>query len=219
MQHSDFASGQALAAARSRRLGRTIAPWLAVSCAAGACAPKIHNFEALPNHICPGTSVKLDVQVTGNATVTNDRSLQPQPDGTYAPTETTRFSLKVSRSFRKKGSEAGVEVMPNPDEITVSVKCEGNLLRGSLVDRLPVAFDARLKVTTLETGADRELSITHEGREARISPEKPSTTVFDGTSPAGPWAVSAPLLPGEKCGSAPEPPHRFILSAGTRCGP
>lgn len=181
------------------------------------CAPKVHRFEVTPSHICPGTPVQLHVEVTGKPTVTTQPPIHAQPTGVYVPATNTHFTLQVRRWFRKKGSETEVVVVPSPDEITVYVQCVSGKLIGTLLDRKIPDWDPRLKVTTVETGAERELVVKHADREARLTPAQPSTDAFKGTSPAGPWTIEAALLAGEICASSDALPHRFFLTSGTAC--
>lgn len=187
-----------------------------------ACAAKVLKFEVAPSHVCAGTPVKLDMQVVGTPSVTTDPPLTEQAPHTYMPTTTTHFVLKVRRWPRKPvGSEAEVKVMPGhpaePDEITASVVCQTDKLLGSVV-RPPAEWDSRLRVTTVESGEEREVLVTHEGRSARLTPGNPTTSVFDGTSPGGEWTLSSPLEAGESCGASPPPPNLLNVAAHVRCG-
>lgn len=189
---------------------------------APACAPKVLKFEVTPSHVCSGTPVKLNIQVAGTATITTTPALPHQPGQTYIPTTTTHFVVSVSRWPRKPaGSETEVKVMPGnpaePDEITANVSCQADKVAGT-VPRTASEWDTRLKVTTVESGEDREVLVTHEGRSARLTPQSPTTTAFDGTSPGGDWNLSSPLKGGEKCGASPAPPSLLNVSAHVRCG-
>ena len=196
---------------------------LAVVAAAGvACAAKVARFDIVPSHVCAGTSVKLDMQVKGTPSVTVSPPLPQEPGQTYIPMTTTRFLLKVRRwPLKPVGSEAEVKVMPGdppePDEITASVTCQANKVAGS-VQRPAFEWDPRLRVTTVESGEDREISISHAGRSATLTPQNPTTNVFAGTSPSGDWTLRSPLKPGEECGADLAPPNLLNVSAQVRCG-
>lgn len=187
-----------------------------------ACAPKVLKFEVTPSHVCARTPVKLDMQVVGTPSVTINPPLTEQAGHTYVPITTTHFVLSVLRWPHKPcGSEAEVKVMPGnpaePDEITASVACETDKLIGT-VPRPPAEWDPRLKVTTVESGEDREVLVTHEGRSARLTPASPTTNAFDGTSPGGDWTLSSPLKAAERCEANRPPPNLLNVAAQMRCG-
>lgn len=196
---------------------------MAVPLLAGpACASKVLKFEVAPSHVCAGTPVKLDVLVVGTPSLTISPPLTEQAGHTYLPTTTTHFVLSVRRWPRKPaGSEVQVKVMPGnhaePDEITASVVCQTDKLLGTVVRR-PAEWDSRLRVTTLESGEEREVLVTHEGRSARLTPASPTTNAFDGTSPGGDWTLSSPLKAGERCRASPPPPSLLNVAAQVRCG-
>jgi hypothetical protein len=202
-----------------------IRPLCALSLTAGisiACAPKIARFTVTPSHICAGTAVKLDAQVTGKPTLTVDPPAAVQPGNVYRPQVTTHFVISVKRWPSKKpaGSEAEVRVLPvpgEPDEVTAKVRCDGTLVSGTL-GRDASEWDPRLQVVLVETGEDRELTVTHAGRTARLTREAPSTRAFEGTSPGGEWTISSPLPAGQTCASAATIPVNLNVSAQVRCG-
>lgn len=184
------------------------------------CGAKVLKFDLVPNHVCAGTPVKLDMQVVGTPTVSTSPPLPQQPGLVYVPTTTTRFVLSVRRWPRKPiGSETEVKVMPGSpaeaDEITANVTCSGDRLSGT-VDRSPSAWDPRLKVTTVESGEEGEVLVSHEGRSARLTPASPTTDAFAGTSPGGAWTVSSTLPPGQRCDD--HPPDILNIAAQVRCG-
>lgn len=180
------------------------------------------RFDVIPSHACSGTPVRLELRVAGTPTITTEPSLAEQADHTYVPTATTHFVLSVRRwPGKPAGSETEVKVMPGepaePDEITAQVRCEADQLTGT-VPRAVREWDPRLRVTTVESGEEREVIVSHEGRSARLTPESPSTNAFDGTSPGGDWILTSPLRSGERCGASPPPPNLLNISAQVRCG-
>ena len=196
--------------------------WTLVLTAAASvgCAPKIHRFTVTPSHVCVGTPVKLDAQVTGTPTLTTDPPLAQQPGNVYVPEATTHFVISVTRwpTKKPKGSEAEVRVFPGePDEVTAKVRCEGATVTGTL-RRDPAEWDPRLQVTVVESGEDREVTVSHAGRTARMTPEASATRAFEGTSPGGDWTISSPLRPGETCGAGAAIPANLNVSAELRCG-
>lgn len=197
---------------------------LALATLASACAAKVNRFAVVPSHVCAGTPVKLDMEVVGTPTITIDPPLEHHTGQRYVPQTTTHFVVSVLRRWplnSKAGSETEVKVMPGtpaePDEITANVVCQDDKVIGAL-PRSPAEWDPRLKVSTVESGEDREILVSHEGREARLTPQSPTTTAFDGTSPGGAWTVSSPLRSGERCGASPAPPSLLNVSAQVRCG-
>jgi hypothetical protein len=198
--------------------------WLLVLAAAigAGCAPKIHRFTVTPSHTCAGTPVTLDAQVTGTPTLTVDPPLPEQPGRVYVPQVTTHFVISVKRWPSKKpaGSEAEVRVFPGtrgPDEVTAKVRCQGGTVSGT-VPRDTIQWDPRLQVTVVESGEDREITVSHAGRTAGLTPQAPTTRAFEGTSPGGDWTISSPLRPGEACGSGAVLPTSLNVSAELRCG-
>jgi hypothetical protein len=186
------------------------------------CVARVDRFTVMPSHICAGTPVKLDMQVAGTPTLTIDPPLQPQVGQVYVPQATTHFVVAVTRwpPNTKAGSETEVRVMPGtppaPDEVTASVSCVGDKVTGTLL-RSPEEWDRRLRVGIVESGEDREVIVSHEGREARLTVQKPSTSAFDGTSLGGAWVISSPLQSQERCAGVPPPPNLLNVSAEVRC--
>lgn len=190
------------------------------SATAAGCAPKIARFTVTPSHVCAGTPVKLDARVTGTPTLTIDPPLTEQPGHVYLPQATTHFVISVKRwpIKKPKGSEAEVRIFPGePDEVTAKVRCEGGTVSGTQ-RRDPAEWDPRLQVTVVESGEDREVTVAHAGRTARLTPEAPATNAFEGTSPGGDWTISSPLRAGETCDAGAAIPANLNVSAEVRCG-
>jgi hypothetical protein len=203
------------------RLGLCALLVVALASAAG-CAPKIHRFTVTPSHVCAGTPVTLDAQVTGTPTLTIDPPLAEQPGHVYVPQATTHFVVSVRRwpSKKRAGSETEVRVFPgtgDPDEITAKVRCDGGTVSGTQ-SRDAREWDPRLQVTVVESGEDREVTLAHAGRTARLTTQAPTTRAFEGTSPGGDWTISSPLRPGETCESGAAMPTNLNVSAELRCG-
>jgi hypothetical protein len=201
---------------------RQLCALILTAAAVTTCAPKIHRFTVTPSHVCAGTPVKLDAQVTGTPTLTIDPPVAEQPASVYRPHVTTHFVISVKRWPSKKpaGSEAEVRVFPAPgapDEVTAKVRCDGATVSGTLT-RDTAEWDSRLQVTVVESGEDREVMVSHAGRTARLTPEAPATHAFEGTSPGGDWTISSPLRPGETCGAGAAIPANLNVSAELRCG-
>jgi hypothetical protein len=193
---------------------------LAALATAAGCAPKIARFTVTPSHVCAGTPVKLEARVTGTPTLTIDPPLPEQPGHIYVPQATTHFVISVKRwpTKKPKGSEAEVRVFPGgPDEVTAKVRCENGVVSGTQ-RRDPMEWDPRLQVTLVESGEDREVTVTHDGRSARLTPQAPTTSAFEGTSPGGDWTISSPLRSGETCDAAGGLPANLNVSAEVRCG-
>src|SRR5262245_24368485 len=126
-----------------------------------ACAPKIARFTVVPHHLCSGTPVGVDWEVTGSPRLTTAPPIAPQADRTYAPTATTVFTLEVRRwPGKPKTSQTEAKVVqgtaagPEADEIPFNLKCEAGALVGTL-ERPPADWDARIRVGALESGEDR----------------------------------------------------------------
>jgi hypothetical protein len=205
------------------RRARILCAAVLVATLTSACTAKVGRFVVKPSHTCAGTPVTLDMSVTGKATVTTDPPLEPVSRRTYQPRTTTHFVVAVEWWLppSKDGSETEVTVMPGDpprqDELTANVACQGGVLVGTLL-RSVDEWDPRLTVETVESGEDRDVTVRHEGRQAHLTPRQPSTRIFEGTSPAGEWIMSSPLLGHERCGSTPPPPNLLNVSAVVTCG-
>ena len=187
---------------------------------AGACSAKVHHVVASPSHVCAGTPIVLDVKVTGRKTLTIDPALEPDGRSIYRPQTSTRFMVTAKSCLPPgtDGGEAGVTVLSpdEPDEITANVVCQGGELIGT-VPRPPAEWDPRLRVRTIESGESRAISIRHAGREARLTPQMPTTRAFEGTSPGGDWILSSPLVGSERCGGNPPPPDILNVQVQVAC--
>lgn len=196
---------------------------LAAATMAFGCTASVNRFAVVPSHVCAGTPVKLEMDVLGSPTITVDPPLEQQAGETYVPETTTHFVLSVRRwpLGSRAGSETEVKVMPGTpaqvDEIAAAVICQDQKITGSLL-RPQGEWDPRLRVTTVESGEDRDIVITHEGREGRVTPQNPTTTAFDGTSPGGAWTFSSPLGNGERCDGSRAPLNLLNVSAQVTCG-
>jgi hypothetical protein len=117
---------------------------LAAATMAFGCTASVNRFAVVPSHVCAGTPVKLEMDVLGSPTITVDPPLEQQAGETYVPETTTR--------------------------ITAAVICHDEKVTGSIV-RPQGEWDPRLRVTTVESGEDRDIATTHEGREGRVTPQ------------------------------------------------
>lgn len=191
-----------------------------------ACAPTISRFTATPHEVCPGTPVQIAWRVSGgSAKLTTDPPLSSQSDESYVPTTTTQFILTVEPLLGKPKSReteatvyTGIAGEPQPSEIAFMPPCQ----RGGVVataERPLAEWDPRLTVGWVETNEERDLTLSHEGRQATLTAGQPGTQAFDGTQLAGTWSLVIPLLPSESCdGTGDLPPDLFIVTAHVRCG-
>ena len=198
-----------------------IAPWVL-----SACAPTISRFEVTPHAVCAGTPVEIEWKVSGgSAKLTTDPPLRSQSDKTYMPTTTTRFTLTVEPLMGKPKSretEATVYTRiadePQSSEIAFMTPCQGGRIIAT-AERPLEEWDPRLRVGRVETSEERDVTLSHEGRQATLTAREPGTQVFDGTQLAGTWTLAIPLLPNESCdGTGSLPPDLFIVTAQLRCG-
>ena len=212
---------------RSRMRQGSLAASVAVAgLAAGSCATKIHSFTVTPHEICVGTPVKVDWSVKGGrARVTTNPAINPQTDRMYLPSTTTQFIITVKPWIGKPKSKetaatvyTGTASQPETSEMGFRTRCEGNSLLGSF-DRQLTEWDPRLTVGLVESGEGRDVTVNHQGKQATLTAQQPSTNAFDGTKLGGSWSVTVPLLPSERCdGTGSKLPNLIILTAHARCG-
>lgn len=190
-----------------------------------ACAARINEFTVRPHEVCGGTPVKVDWSVRGgSAKVTARPQLSPQSGTTYIPTTTTQFILSVEPYLgRPKLSETeatvytGTASQPEFSDIAFTTTCQGGRIVAT-AERSFAEWDPRLTVGSVEAEEDRDVTLSHEGREVTLTAQQPSTQVFDGTKLAGTWSVAVPLLSTESCdGTGEEPPDLIIVTAHVRC--
>ena len=210
----------------SKGLARLRGLLLIASWGLAACAPTISQFTATPHEVCPGTPVQIKWKVSGgSAKLATDPPLSSQSEETYVPTTTTQFILTVEPLLGKPKSReteatvyTGVASQLQPSEIAFMPPCQP----GSVVataERPLAEWDPRLTVGSVETDEERDLTLSHEGRQATLTAGQPGTQVFDGTKLAGSWSLVIPLLPNESCdGTGDRPPDLFIVTAHVRCG-
>lgn len=190
-----------------------------------SCASRM-EFTVTPHEICAGTPVKVDWRVArGSPRLTTDPPITQQSDRTYLPATTTRFIITVKPWIGKpKRRETAATVytgtisQPENSDMAFRTRCEGRDLIGSF-DRPAAEWDPRLTVGLVESGEGRDLSVTHEGREATLTAQQMTTSAFDGTMLGGSWSVRVPLLSSERCdGTGTRLPNLIILVAHVRCG-
>jgi hypothetical protein len=128
------------------------------------------------------------MDVLGSPTISVDPPLEQQAGETYPPETTTR--------------------------ITAAVICHDEKVTGSIV-RPQGEWDPRLRVTTVESGEDRDIATTHEGREGRVTPQSPTTPSM--VLHCGTWTFSSPLRNGEGCDGSPAPLNLLNVSAQVTC--
>lgn len=198
-----------------------VAPWVL-----SACAPTIRQFEVTPHAVCPGTPVAITWKVRGgSAKLTTVPPLRSQSNETYIPATTTRFILTVEPFLgepKSRETEATVYT-PIPDEpLTSEIAFTPPCQRDRIVAKAERPFeewDPRLTVGRVETSEARDLTLSHEGRQATLTARESGTETFDGTQLAGTWTLEIPLLPNERCDEPGNlPPDLFIVTAHLRCG-
>lgn len=200
---------------------------LLVASLATGCAPMVRGFAVLPHHVCLGTVVAASWDAEGCPSIATVPALAPQGPGdrTFLPVTDTVFTLTVERwpyDPRVSQTEVTVAELAAPDretedELPFQVRCEDGRLQGA-VDRPSDAWDSRLIVTRLTTDSSREITIVHEDRAHVFTVAEPETAAFAGTALGGRWALSAPLLRGERCGDpAASPPDLIVVTAGISC--
>jgi len=102
------------------------------------------------------------------------------------------------------------------DDLPFRPQCAGGALV-AVLDRPVEEWDRRLVVHAVSSD-ERMLTVEHEGRVQTLTPQHPATDAFRGTRLGGPWRVTTPLGPSERCGDATSPPPDLLtLTVGVGC--
>jgi len=224
---------------KGRRPSRTARPslwasltrwaFVASALAGTGCNAHVNKFDASVRYVCPGQRVDIVWNVTGSAKfeVTPDvpgtvRGAVPSIGQTsFIPTQNTRASIRVTRSF---GEPTGADIdfhMSGHESLAAdlndSPSCEGGVL--TLKPQIRgFSPDMKAIVVTVQDGEQRELDVSRldaAGRPitAHVGPGK-TTDAFATLPVNGQWIFTARLGPGESCTNAP---HVLTVYAYTGC--
>lgn len=184
----------------------------------GCVKPQILRFSTAPEVICPGDVVELDWETNGRVHL----KATPEVEGLGARGGTgqqrvtvqgpTRFTLQVSRflagtQFTEQEVlspphelEYGLDDTRGPSPFTCSEQT-GVLEAGfSLEDR---HFSPRVSLGRVTNMNLRALGV-NKGGVSETLPEGAGSSALAGQSAQGPWRLSVPLQPGERCADALE---------------
>jgi len=200
---------------------RSIVPAL-ILCA--GCA-SIENFSANPRTACAGDAVTVTWAAVGDVTIGSEPPVADigakasSGSQRFVIDRNTRFTLKTSRLFSCKRTEADVVVAPPAREF-------GGIAACSAADRaiaLTVPLDERqvssaLKVSSVTNANRRAIVLAKGGRQATI-PAGGRSAEFDREPVAGTWTLRTELAPSESCEDALRAvANRLTFRVGFGCG-
>ena len=200
---------------------RSVAP--AVVLCAG-CA-SIEAFSANPRTACAGDAVTVTWAAVGDVTIGSEPAVSDLGPKASAGSQQfiverdTRFTLKASRLFSCKRTEADVVVAPPAREYGGVAACSSAeraiALTVPLGDR---QVSSALKVSSVTNGNRRPVVLTKGGVRATI-PAGGRSAAFDREPVAGTWTLRAVLAPGESCDDALRAvANRLTFRVGFGCG-
>ena len=180
-------------------------------------------------YVCPGQRVDIVWNVTGSAKFEVNPDIPGAIRGavastgqtSFTPTQNTRASIKVTRSFGEPtGADIDVHMSGHESlaaDLNDSPSCDGGVL--TLKPQIRgFSADMRALVVTVQEGEMRELDVSRVDAAgklitAHVGPGQ-STDTFAALPVNGQWIFAAKLGPGESCSDAP---HVLTVYAYTGC--
>jgi hypothetical protein len=200
---------------------RSIVP-AAVLCV--GCA-SIEGFSANPRTACAGDPVTVAWAAIGNVTIGSEPAVADI--GPKASTGSqqfivdrdTRFTLKASRVFSCKRTEADVVVAPPAREYGGVAAC--STVERAIALTVPLGerqVSSALKVSSVTNANPRSIVLAKGSVQATI-PVGGRSAAFDREPVAGTWTLRADLAPGESCDDALRTvASRLTFRVGFGCG-
>ena len=193
------------------------------------CA-QIKSFSVAPSAVCPGETVKIDWQASGNnGNVTLNAA--PPLEGTgdvategsrsFAPTQSTRFVIKAPGLLKSDQREWDVLVIPSRSFRLLGgvAQCGGNpqsVLTSFTIQQKDTS--SRVRAVLITNSYHRPLWVGKEGMEVEIPPNG-TTDGFKNMPVTGAWTVRTPVGTDEACESALEAvAGRLTIKTEMRCG-
>ncbi len=173
------------------------------------CA-QIRSFSVAPSTVCPGETIKIDWQVSGNSDVVTLKATPPLKGTEEVATEgsqflipmhSTRFVLKAPGLLKSDQREWDVLVIPSQSSRLLGgvAQCDGNpqsVLTSFTIQQKDTS--ARIRAVSIENNYHRPLSVSKGGVEVEIPPGG-ATDGFKNIPAIGTWAIRMPVTVDEAC--------------------
>jgi hypothetical protein len=193
------------------------------------CA-QIKSFSVAPSTVCPGETVKIDWQASGNSgSVTLDAvpalegmgDVATEGSRSFTPAQSTRFVLKAPGLLKSAQREWDVLVIPSQSSRLFGgvAQCGGDarsVLTSFTIQQKDTS--SRVRAVSITNNYHRPLSVSKEGVEVEIPPNG-TTDGFKNVPVTGTWTVRTPIGPREACESALNAvAGRLTIKTEMRCG-
>ena len=170
-----------------------------------ACKPVIRSFLVTPLTITDTQKVFLnwDIKGTGHIEFNEHKSVDS--------IDLLQFTLLVKRGMQE--ARKSIEVMKLKSIDTIDVAFETIRRQGDTIEangENNVERFKNFKVVTVLSAMNRVLLISHEGREADLSPDGQPSSIFAGTLAGGCWNFRTKLTQKEILDSSIIPPQLSI---------
>lgn len=193
------------------------------------CA-QIQFFQVSPSTACPGEPVEIRWQASGNVGNVTLNAVPPLegmgevPDAgsrSFAPMQSTRFTLKAPGLLKSDQREWDVQVVPGQ-----SSRLLGGVARcGGDPQSVLTSFSIRQKDTSSRVRAvlitnhyHRPLLVNREGMETEIPPNG-TTDHFKNVPVTGTWTVRTPVGNNESCENVLDAvAYRLTIKTQMACG-
>ncbi len=193
------------------------------------CA-QIKSFSVAPSTVCPGETVKIGWQASGNnGNVTLDAV--PPLEGTgevategsrsFTPTQSTRFVIKAPGLLKSDQREWDVLVIPSQSSRLLGgvAQCGGDpqsVLTSFTIQQKDTS--SRVRAVLITNNYHRPLWVSKEGMEVEIPPNG-TTDGFKNAPVTGTWTVRTPVGPDEACESVLDAvAGRLTIKTQMSCG-
>ena len=192
---------------------------LCVGCAS------IDAFSATPRTACAGDGVTVTWAASGDVTISAEPAVSdigPKASSgsqRFVVDRDTRFTLKATRLFSCKTTEADVAVAPPSREYGGVAACSS--AERTIALTVPLAegqVSSALKVSSVTNVNARPIVLAKGSVRATI-PARGHSAAFDREPVAGAWTLQADLAPGESCEDALRlMASRLTFRVGFGCG-
>ena len=192
---------------------------LCVGCAS------IESFSANPRTACAGDAVTVTWAAVGDVTIGSEPAVADVGSKASAGSQQfivdrdTRFTLKASRLFSCKRTEADVVVAPPAREYGGVAACSS--AERAIALTVPLGerqVSSTLKVSSV-TNANPRTIVLAKGSVRATIPAGGRSAAFDREPVAGTWTLRADLAPGESCDDALRTvASRLTFRVGFGCG-
>ena len=192
---------------------------LCVGCAS------IESFSANPRTACAGDAVTVTWAAVGDVTIGSEPAVADVGSKASAGSQQfivdrdTRFTLKASRLFSCKRTEAAMVVAPPAREYGGVAACSS--AERAIALTVPLGerqVSSTLKVSSVINANPRAIVLARGSARATI-PAGGRSAAFDREPVAGTWTLRADLAPGESCDDALRTvASRLTFRVGFGCG-